>query len=116
MRPASERSSPASCPISVVLPAPLGPMLACTSPGSTARLKLSVATRPPKRFTRLSMTRIGSGMPGLLAAQQAVDAAAREQHQQQQHRAEENLPIFGIGRQDLLQQQERDRAEDRAEQ
>src|SRR5438445_13360761 len=34
----------------VVLPAPLGPMRANTSPSSTSKLTLSTATRPPKRL------------------------------------------------------------------
>src|SRR2546427_10158914 len=34
----------------VVLPAPLGPMRANTSPSSTPKLTLSTPTRPPKRL------------------------------------------------------------------
>src|ERR1700737_666643 len=37
---------------SVVLPAPLGPMSANTSPSSTSKLTLSTATKPPKRFVK----------------------------------------------------------------
>src|SRR5207244_11284409 len=46
--PASGLRSPASWPISVVLPAPFGPMIACVSPSSTSRSTRSVARRPPK--------------------------------------------------------------------
>ena len=43
MRPASGAISPASWPIRVVLPAPFGPMIACTSPCATSRSMPSVA-------------------------------------------------------------------------
>ena len=39
-------------------------------------------------------------------AEQAVDAAARKQHDQQQQRPEDDLPIFGNAGQHLLQQQQ----------
>jgi hypothetical protein len=46
-----------NCPVSwlirVVLPAPLGPMMACSSPGTTSSERLSVATKaaePPHQI------------------------------------------------------------------
>src|SRR5229473_1850704 len=44
----------------VVLPAPLGPMSANTSPSSTSKLTLSTATRPPKRLVRPLTRRIAA--------------------------------------------------------
>ena len=61
--PASGASSPDSWLISVVLPAPLGPITACTSPGSTVRSTPSVAVQaaealdqPADREERSSLT------------------------------------------------------------
>ena len=131
MRPASGTISPASWPISVVLPAPFGPMMACSSPlrhvepdvvgGDHAAEALGQAFDLEQRVSH------GVARP----RQQAVDAAAREQHDQQQHRAEDELPVFARAldlvagqelarpadqdRQRLLQHQQRDRADHRAE-
>src|SRR3569832_2795088 len=124
----------------VVLPAPFGPMTACNSPSGTAMATSSVATMPPKRLARRSTSSSASAIVLLprtphevgQRAQQAIDAAAREQHNDQQERAEHDLPVFaglgGVGgverphgsaahgRQELLQEQERQRADHRPEQ
>ena len=50
--PASGTSSPTSALSAVVLPAPFGPISACTAPGSSSRSRSSRATRLPKRFER----------------------------------------------------------------
>src|SRR5216117_354769 len=50
MRPVSVARTPEIWPMSVVLPAPFGPMSACTSPRTTSSVTSSVATTPPKRF------------------------------------------------------------------
>ena len=50
--PASGGSSPAICAMNVVLPAPFGPIRACVSPLPHRDRRRSVASRPPKRFTR----------------------------------------------------------------
>src|SRR6266403_1655068 len=112
----------ASCPvnwlISVVLPAPLGPMIACSSPLMTLSDRLSVAVMPPTRRTRFSTRSKGSAKE-LTKAQppeQAHDAAAREQHDQQQQRAHDHRPIFRELRQQLFQQKIHDRADQWAEQ
>ncbi len=47
MVPASSATSPVISPISVVLPAPFGPMMAWSSPGRTSRLTPSVTLRAP---------------------------------------------------------------------
>src|SRR3954470_23965064 len=97
MRPAFGMISPQSWPISVVLPAPFGPMMACSSPFVTSSPTLSEAITPPKRLVRPAMLSSASAMAFALAQrprQHAVDAAAGEQHDQQQHRPEDELPIF----------------------
>src|SRR5712691_7837490 len=128
IRPSSGAISPESSPISVVLPAPFGPMTACSSPLGTASEIASEATTP-KRLVKESISSRASTTA--LSRQQAVDAAAREQHDQQEQRAEHDLPIFrhagggipehGRGddpdqhRQRLLERQQQDGADQRSE-
>src|SRR4029077_17571833 len=57
-RPAVGWNSPVTLLNSVVLPAPLGPMRAKTSPRLICRLTLSTATSPPKRLVRSVSTRM----------------------------------------------------------
>src|SRR6201991_2410412 len=99
-----------NCPvnwlISVVLPAPLGPMMACNWPGATSSDRLSVALMPPKLRTRFSTRSNGSATAQ--PPEQSHDAAAREQHDQQQQRAHDQRPVFGELRQHFFQHQEQD--------
>src|ERR1700732_2773666 len=114
MVPALGRNCPVNWLISVVLPAPFGPMIACNSPRATSSETLSVATMPPNRRTRFSTRSKGSatGEP----PQQPDDAAAPEQHDQQQQRAHDQRPVFRHLRQEFFQHQIDDRADHRAEQ
>ena len=75
MRPESGANWPPSWEISVVLPAPFGPMIACSSPVSTASVRSSVATTPSKRLARCSTCSSGSPWGALCAdlRQQPVD-------------------------------------------
>src|SRR5215208_1114813 len=93
MRPASGISSPTSSPINVVLPAPFGPMIACSSPLGTASEIASEATTPPKRLVRFSTCSKASATAP--PRQHSVNPAAREQHDQQEQRPQHDLPIFG---------------------
>src|SRR6516165_2535840 len=95
--PACGITWPVSWPISVVLPAPFGPMIACSSPRLTSSDTLSVATMPPKR--RESFCTRSSGSVTREPPEQSDDAAAPEQHDQQQQRAHEQRPVFGDLRQ-----------------
>src|SRR5262245_3291604 len=105
MRPLSANSWPDNWAISVVLPAPFGPMTACNSPCGILMTTSSVATMPPKRLARLSTWSSASAMahrraglaldPAAELDEQPIDAAAREQHDEQQQRPENDLPIFG---------------------
>src|SRR6185436_18316530 len=122
MAPEFGANWPVNWLISVVLPAPLGPMMACSSPLATSSDRLSVALMPPKLRTRFS-TR-SKGLPEESAKESATakppehahDATAREQHDQQQQRAHNQRPVFGELRQDFFQQQEHDGAQDGTEQ
>src|SRR5262245_7748473 len=104
IRPSSGVSSPDNWPISVVLPAPFGPMMACNSPRGTSSVMLSDATTPPTRLRNPSTRRRASATAHL--HQQSIDAAAREQHDQQEQRPDDDLPVFGDARERFLQRQE----------
>src|ERR1700719_2855532 len=86
--------------ISVVLPAPFGPMMACISPGMTSSVTSSVTTRLPKLLRKPSRRSTGSGMtgpppePDAKGVQTTDQPAAREQHDQHQDRPENRLPVF----------------------
>src|SRR5262249_60507190 len=110
MRPASGASSPASSPISVVLPAPFGPMTACSSPFGTESEIASEATTPPKRLVRDSISSRASATAR--SGEQAVDTPAREQHHEQENRTDDDLPIFGHAGKRLFQHQQRHSAGD----
>src|SRR5258706_13517583 len=63
MRPEVGRSTPVRQLKKVLLPAPLGPMIARISPRATVMLTLPTAVRPPKRMVRPSVRRIGPAAP-----------------------------------------------------
>src|SRR5712691_563859 len=105
MRPPSGMSSPTSSPINVVLPAPFGPMIACSSPLDTASEIASEATTPPKRLVRPSICNRASATAR--PRQHPVDPAAREQHDQQEQRPEHDLPIFRHAGGRIAEQRER---------
>src|SRR5437879_4817122 len=109
MVPECGSSCPVSWLISVVLPAPFGPMTACNSPRATSSETLSVATIPPNRRTRFSTRSKGSATTQ--PPQQPENAAAPEQHDQQQQRAHDQRPVFRNLRQELFQQEINDRAD-----
>src|ERR1700704_3455916 len=101
MLPEFGSNCPVSWLISVVLPAPLGPMIACSSPCATSSERLSVATMPPNRRTRFSTRSKGSATRK--PPEQSENAAAPEYHDQQQQRAHDHRPVFGDLRQELFQ-------------
>src|ERR1051326_3918169 len=102
MLPASDRRSPASWPIKVVLPAPFGPITACSSPGLTSSVIASAATIPPKRFD--SPSTASSASATARHRDKPVDAAAREQTDEEQQRAEDDLPVLGDDPAEALRQ------------
>src|SRR6185436_8740958 len=113
-------SSGVSCPqiwlISVVLPAPLGPMMACNSPGITSRVTSSVTTRPPKAFFNASRRSTGSATARPLAEArgQPDQPAAGKDHHQHQQRPKNHLPVLGDAGKALLHQEIARRADDGA--
>src|SRR6266850_7049538 len=64
IEPPSGRSSPVTRLKSVVLPAPLGPMIRRRSPGSTARFTAAVTRSPPNDFSRPRTARAVTGHRG----------------------------------------------------
>src|SRR5699024_1742357 len=100
--PASGRSSPDSCASAVVLPAPLGPISPCTLPTSSASERSRVACTPPKllcrpRASKIAGVELETVMPALAGAERAIDSAPEEQHHQNEHGAEDDLPMLGHG-------------------
>src|SRR5215475_2138128 len=111
MRPSSGAISPASCAMSVVLPAPFGPITACSCPFGTASEIASEAITPPKRLLRPSICNSASATVD--SREQTIDAATREQHHQQEQRTKDDLPVFGDARERFFQHQQRQRADHR---
>src|ERR1041385_8288221 len=113
MRPASGASSPEIWLMSVVLPAPFGPITACSSPGPTSNVTSSVTRRPPKFLLRFSMRSTASATehpPQPL--RYANEPAAGEHRDQHQQRPEDHLPVLGQAGQPFLGKEERSRADD----
>src|SRR5437879_7406356 len=88
--PRSEGKVPEIWLMSVVLPAPLGPISAWTSPLFTSSVTSSVATTPTKRFdTRLS----SSTAP---PRQQSGNAVRRAQHDRQHPQADAEIGVLRV--------------------
>src|SRR5437899_112470 len=114
--PASGLRSPAIWPISVVLPAPLGPMTACVSPSGTSRSTRSVARRPPKLLLSPRITISGSAIAQDLSRQEPEQAALGEEHHEDQEQPQDDLPVLGQGGEHVLEPEEHDRADHGPEQ
>src|SRR2546428_2562257 len=109
MRPASGRRLPASWLISVVLPAPLGPMTASVSPSCTSRSTLSEARSAPKFLRKPSTLR-----RTLVMFQKTGQAALEKNHRQHEQRPEDHLPVLRPRGKQVLEQEQRKAAEQRA--
>src|SRR5580765_3075569 len=90
--PPSGARAPEMRPTSVVLPAPFGPISACTSPAAISRLTPSVATTPPKRLLTRSRRSI------FLPLHQTGDSLRREQHDRQHHQADAEVGVLLVVR------------------
>src|SRR5262245_27411945 len=112
MLPASGSSMPASWLMKVVLPAPLGPMTACVSPSRTSKSMPSHARRAPKFFDSARTSSMEASRVGF--REDAGKAAAEEDHRQHEQRSEDDLPVLRPARQQVLDQQQRERAQHRA--
>src|SRR5262245_40339876 len=64
----------------VLLPAPLGPMMARISPRGTAKLTLFNAVSPPKRTVSFSVRRMGSVTPSARGTERPGSEAAQGRH------------------------------------
>src|SRR5580658_953667 len=113
IRPASGVISPVNSPISVVLPAPFGPIMACSSPAGSASEIASEATTPPKRLVKASTASKTSATAH--SGHQAVDPAVHADGDDKGQWADHQIGIIGDMRQRLLQQQEGHRANQRPE-
>src|SRR5262245_16494173 len=104
----------------LVLPAPLGPMMARSSPGSTATLTPSTARSAPNERESARVSRIGGISPSASGRgtasldeglHSADDSTRHEDDDQDEDGTGEDHPLLGVARQDLLDQQEHHRAE-----
>src|SRR5262245_6932363 len=126
--PESGAVSPASWPIRVVLPAPFGPITACSSPSGMSSEMWSDGMTPPKRLVKPSIRSRGSATTDLRFqrfrrrqtgenryVEQPVDAAAGKQDDEQQQGTENDLPVFGDAGERFLQDQQGHGADQGAE-
>src|SRR5260221_14794452 len=116
--PASGGSSPESCLMKVVLPAPFGPITACVSPARTSKSTWSVATSAPNALLSL---RTSSRASVIFSGQQPRKPALGEQHHEHEDHAQvEPQVVVHPSRQHapalkhVFQQQPDRRAEQRA--
>src|SRR5438105_4138184 len=110
--PASGLRSPASWPISVVLPAPFGPMIACVSPSSTSRSTRSVARRPPKLLLSPRTATSGSAIARDPPLHEPEQAPLGEEDHDDQEGPQDDLPVLRQGGEHVFEAEEHDRAED----
>src|SRR6267378_8056835 len=101
--------------MSVVLPAPFGPMIACVSPCTTSRSTPSVACKPPNLFASPRIARSGSATAPSGVRHEPEQPALGEEHDEDEERPQDDLPVGGEGREDVLQEQEDDGADHRTE-
>src|SRR5262245_62753864 len=113
--PASGRRLPASWPMRVVLPAPFGPMIACVSPWRTSSVTWSVASSAPNDLHSPS-TWSNASLIAAASRQEARQSAPGEEHHQHEDRAEDDLPVGGPRREQVLEQKQGGRAEHRPDQ
>src|SRR5487761_2468293 len=110
MLPLLARNSPDKRLMSVVLPAPLGPITACTSPASSASDTSATAARPPNWRLKPRTTRRGSAMVALErmpALHKPGDAFRQQQHGGDDEEAHRQEPMLARGAQRILEEDER---------
>src|SRR5213594_804516 len=119
-RPASGVRCPVIRLKSVVLPAPLGPMMALMEPWGTVTLTPPTAWKPSKLFwtSRTSSTGPPPSPPAPQRGGGSGEAAREREEQEDEDRAEDQGPVLRVG-DDLLVEPEQDhrsdgRAEERA--
>src|SRR5687767_3287805 len=90
--PLSGARAPEIAPMSVVLPAPFGPISACTSPARTSSVTASVATTPPKCLLRFFSESTGNSL-------------GRKKHDGEQDHAHRQLPVQRVGPEQVASRQ-----------
>src|ERR1700734_4261781 len=83
----------------VVLPAPFGPMMARSSPGSTVIEISLTAIKLPKcleTFSICSKLTMSPFSRYCLSPEDAEHASWEEQHHQHEDKSHEKLPVFGV--------------------
>src|SRR5579859_1806806 len=125
IEPALGARSPESRLMSVVLPAPLGPITACTSPMRSSSATLLTAARPPKWRESPVTARIGSVIGDLRGAArpegEPADPARQQEHRQHDEDPHRQQPMLveavedRLVREEILQEREHEGAKDRTE-
>src|SRR5262245_28167248 len=105
--PASGRRWPVTRLKNVVLPAPLGPMIAAIWPRATPSVTPATAWKPSKALRTSRTSSMTHPQPGHAGRQRADDAAGKREQDHDQHGPEHERPVLGV-RGDLLVQHEQD--------
>src|SRR5258705_9542559 len=102
---------------SVVLPAPLGPMMAPMLPRGASRLTPPTATKPSKTLTRsrTSSTARSTEEAAGERADGAGDAAGKAEQEHHQDGPEHERPVLGVRHDLLVQENQDERPDARAE-
>src|SRR5215813_2017938 len=112
--PASGRRWPVMRLNRVVLPAPLGPMIALIEPGATVKLTPLTARKPPKLLVMPRTSSTGGPPLPLRRAHQALgrpgEAARKYEEQEDENGAQHERPVLRVGDDLLVQQDEDERA------
>src|SRR5215831_10508573 len=112
MLPALACKSPDNRLISVVLPAPLGPSTACSSPRFNSSETLPTAISPPKRRDNPFVFSKASLIVGCLdggpreACRDAREPARKEEYERDDGESQRQLPVRGQRRIKFLQRDE----------
>src|SRR5260221_7513741 len=109
--PEVARSSPAIRLRKVDLPAPLGPITACTSPSANESETPSTAASAPKRRESPSVCKSGSATR---ASQESRQAARQEEHHRDHECADQRVPVRGELLAVVLEEGEQQGAQHRA--
>src|SRR6476659_6046139 len=113
--PASGLLWPAISENNVVLPAPFAPIKPQISPALTSRLTSRTAATPPKRLDTLRSSSSGTSGSCATSSEPALDAARQDQHENDQHGAEnDHIDLRRIRPQQLREQAEEHHAEQRS--
>src|SRR5713226_8599879 len=108
--PELARSSPESRLRKVDLPAPLGPITACTSPRWNASETESTAASAPKRRDK---SEVSSNVSATRASQKAGQAARQEEHDRDHEGADDRVPVRGDLLAVVLEEAEQESAQHR---